>query len=53
MALRGSGTTDRVDTNRVIVSFGLKRDNSSGTSARFSRCGVASYGKVSVVRMGI
>ena len=43
-ALRGAGTTDRVATDRVIVAFGLERDNSNGTSAAISRCGVTAIG---------
>ena len=35
---------DRAATNRVIVAFGLARDNSNGTSAAISRCGVAAIG---------
>ena len=44
LTLRGAGTTDRVATDRVIVAFGLERDDSNGTSAAISRCGVAAIG---------
>ena len=43
-ALRGSGTTDRVATDRVIVALGLEKDNSNGISAAISRCGVTAIG---------
>ena len=43
-ALRGSGTTDRVATDRVIVAFCPERKNSNGTSAAISRCGVTAIG---------
>ena len=43
-ALRGSGTTDRVATDRVIVAFGLAGSNFTGTSAAISRCGVTAIG---------
>ena len=39
-----SGITDSVATDRVIVAFGLKGDNSNGTSAAISRCGVTAIG---------
>ena len=42
--LRGSGTTDRAATDRVIVALTLARDNSNGTSAAISRCGVTAIG---------
>ena len=38
-ALRGSEITDR-----AIVAFGLASDNSNGTSAVISRCGVTAIG---------
>ena len=44
LTLRGAGTTDRVATDRVIVAFGLAGDNSNGTSAANSWCGVATIG---------
>ena len=43
-ALRGSGTTDRVAADRVIVAFGLARNISIGTSATIGRCGVTAIG---------
>ena len=39
LVVRGSGSTDR-----VIVAFGLAGDESNGTSAAISRCGVMAIG---------
>ena len=44
VVLRGSGTTDRVATDRVIVALGLERDNSNGTLVAISRRGVTAIG---------
>ena len=38
------GSTDRVAIDRVIVALGLEKDDSAGTSAAISRCGVTAIG---------